>query len=86
MIAFLSDPVILIGLWVLLAFALAAFPSTDNHWRRAYILMTIGFPLLAWIFWEYGLFYGLLGLAVGVSVLRWPAYHLWQRIKGKRER
>ncbi|WP_234417077.1 DUF2484 family protein [Loktanella sp. Alg231-35] len=82
-LAFLSDPVVLIGLWVVLAFALAAFPSTDNHWRRAYILMAIGFPILFWITWEHGVFYGLLGLIAGVSILRWPVYFLWQWIKNK---
>jgi hypothetical protein len=85
-LAFLSDPAILIGLWVVLAFVLAAIPSTDNHWRRAYILMAIGVPLLIWITWEHGLIYGTLGLIAGVSVLRWPVYFLWQRIKGNRRR
>lgn len=86
MLALLSDPAILIGLWVLLAFVLAAFPSTDNHWRRAYILMAIGCPLLIWITWEHGFTYGVIGLIAGVSILRWPVYFLWQRIKGKRTR
>ena len=85
-LAFLSDPAILIGLWVVLAFVLAAIPSTDNHWRRAYILMAIGFPLLIWITWEHGFIYGTLGVIAGVSVLRWPVYFLWQRIKGNRRR
>lgn len=74
------DPLLSIGLWVVLAFVMAAFPSNDHHWRRAYVLIAIGVPLLIWIFWQHGLWMGLLGLAVGGLVLRWPVYFLWRRI------
>ena len=77
----MNDPFILIGLWVVLAFAMAAFPSTDNHWRRAYVLMAIGLPLLIWIIWQHGFLFGLLCVAVGASVFRWPVYFLWRWIK-----
>lgn len=76
-----NDPIILIGLWVVLAFVMAAFPSTDNHWRRAYVLIGIGVPLLIWITWEHGILMGLVGLVAGCSVLRWPVYFLWRWIK-----
>ncbi|MDP5083929.1 MAG: DUF2484 family protein [Yoonia sp.] len=79
----LADPLILIGLWVLVAFVMAAFPSNDNHWRRAYVLMGIGAPLLVWITWQYGIVMGLLGVVVGGLVLRWPVYFLWRWIRGK---
>jgi hypothetical protein len=59
------DPLLSIGLWVVLAFAMALFPSNDNHWRRAYVLIAIGVPLLIWIFWQHGVLLGILGLAVG---------------------
>ena len=73
----MSHPFVLIGLWVVLAFVLAAFPSTDNHWRRAYVLIAVGLPLLAWITWQHGAMYGGIALIVGGSVLRWPVYFLW---------
>ena len=76
-----TDPVILIGLWVVLAFVMSAFPSNDNHWRRAYVLIAIGVPLLVWITLQDGIFIGLLGLLVGGLVLRWPVYFFWQWIK-----
>lgn len=79
----LNDPIILIGLWVVLAFVLAAFPSNNSHWRRAYVLMAIGFPLLIWITWNHGLVFGFIGLVVGASVFRWPVYFLWRWIKGR---
>jgi hypothetical protein len=76
-----TDPFILIGLWVVLAFAMSAFPSNDNHWRRAYVLLAIGVPLLVWITIQHGFVMGLLGLVVGGLVLRWPVYYLWRWIK-----
>ena len=72
---------ILICLWVVLAFVMAAFPSTDNHWRRAYVLIAVGLPVLVWIFWAEGLWMGLLGLLVGGVVLRWPVYFLWRWLR-----
>ena len=72
---------ILICLWVVLAFVMAAFPSTDNHWRRAYVLIAVGLPVLVWIFWAEGLWTGLLGLLVGGVVLRWPVYFLWRWLR-----
>lgn len=72
---------VLIGVWVVIAFVMAAVPSTDNHWRRAYVLIALGLPALVWIFWHDGLWMGLVAILVGVSVLRWPVYYLWRRIK-----
>lgn len=79
----LFDPLILIGLWVVLAFVMASFPSGDNHWRRAYILMGLGVPLVIWIGWQHGVMMGLLGVVVGGLVLRWPVFFLWRWIKRK---
>ena len=74
---------LLICLWVVLAFVMAAIPSTDHHWRRAYVLIGIGFPLLVWITWHDGILIGLIGLIVGCSVLRLPVRYLWPWIKQK---
>ena len=75
------DPLILIGLWVVLAFAMAALPSNDNHWRRAYVLIAVGVPLFIWIAWNDGILMGAIALLVGGLVLRWPVYFFWQRVK-----
>lgn len=74
------DPFLAIGLWVVLAFVMAAIPSNDKHWRRAYVLIAIGVPLLIWIVWQHGILIGLFGLTVGGLVLRWPVYFLWRKI------
>ncbi|MEJ6402624.1 DUF2484 family protein [Yoonia sp. 2307UL14-13] len=52
-------------------------PSNDHHWRRAYVLMAVGVPLLVWVTWRDGPLIGFIGLAVGAAVLRWPVYYLY---------
>lgn len=70
-------------LWLITANLLAMLPSKDKHWRNAYVLIAIGIPLLGWLTWENGPWIGLLGLAAGVSILRWPVRYLgrWMRRK-----
>ena len=77
--------VMFIGLWVVLAFILSVIPSTDNHWRRAYVLIAIGVPVLIWVTWQEGIWMGLLGLFVGGLVLRWPVYFLWRWLQERRK-
>ena len=79
----MSLSLLLISFWVVLAFVMAAIPSTDNHWRRAYILIAIGIPLLIFVIWHDGLIAGGIGLVVGALVLRWPVRYLWRWIKSK---
>ena len=77
----MTHPFVLIGLWVVLAFILAAIPSTDNHWRRAYVLIAVGVPLVVWIAWRNGIAMAAVAVLVGGFVLRWPVYFLWARLK-----
>lgn len=69
------------ALWLVSANVLALLPSKDNHWRRAYILIAIGVPLLGWVTLENGPWVGLLVLAAGMSVLRWPVVYLGRWMK-----
>ncbi len=68
-------------IWLIAANMLAMLPSRDNHWRRAYVLIAIGIPLLGWLTWENGPWIGLVALAAGVSILRWPVRYAgrWMR-------
>jgi len=68
-------------LWLIAANVIAMFPSTDHHWRNAYRLIGVGVPILGWITYENGPLLGLLFLAGGASVLRWPVYFVarWAR-------
>lgn len=69
-------------LWLILANVIALLPSRDQHWRMAYALTAIGIPLLGWLTWSAGPLWGLLFLAAGASVLRWPLVYLWRRMRG----
>jgi len=72
---------ILACLWAVAANLLAMLPSRDNHWRRAYVLIALGVPVLGLVTWQHGPWPGLLVLAAGMSMLRWPVIYLarWLR-------
>ncbi len=63
-------------LWLIAANLVAMMPSRDKHWRAAYVLVAVGIPILGYVTWVHGPWIGLLVLAGGVSVLRWPVYFL----------
>lgn len=71
----MTASVVAAALWALAANVLAMLPSRDNHWRRAYALIACGIPLLVWLTWENGVWAGLIGLAAGSSMLRWPVIY-----------
>ncbi|WP_146587477.1 DUF2484 family protein [Puniceibacterium confluentis] len=68
--------IVLALIWALAANVLAMIPSRDNHWTRAYVLIAVGIPLLGYVTWQNGPWIGLLVLAAGMSVLRWPLRYL----------
>lgn len=72
------NSLILAGIWVVLAQIIAVLPSRDRHWRAAYILISIGVPVLAFVIWENGFWVGLLVLFAAMSILRWPVYYAWR--------
>jgi hypothetical protein len=70
-------------LWLIVANVIGLLPSRDHHWRAAYALAALGIPLLGWVTWEHGAFWGLALLAAGASVLRWPLVLLWRRLRAR---
>ena len=68
-------------LWLVAANILALMPSKDNHWRRAYVLIAIGVPLLGWVTFDHGPWVALVFLAAGMSVLRWPVIYLTRWVR-----
>ncbi len=72
-------------LWLVVANLIAMLPARDQHWRAAYGLIAVGIPLLGWVTWTAGPLWGLLFLAGGASVLRWPLIHLWRGLRGSRD-
>ncbi|MES2143555.1 MAG: DUF2484 family protein [Pseudomonadota bacterium] len=69
--------------WLVIANVIAMLPSRDHHWRAAYVLIALGIPLVGWVTYETGPVWGLIMLAAGVSVLRWPVIHLWRWLRRK---
>ena len=69
------------ALWLVVANVLAMIPSNDNHWRRAYMLIALGVPLVGWVTYQNGPWIALAVLAAGMSVLRWPVIYLSRWVK-----
>ncbi len=76
----------LAAFWALLANILAMLPSRDNHWRRAYGLIAAGIPILGYVTYENGPWWGLAVLIAGMSVLRWPVIYLGRWLRGQLRR
>jgi NhaP-type Na+/H+ or K+/H+ antiporter len=76
-------PLALACLWLIAANVVAMLPSRDRHWTAAFILIAIGIPIVGWVTWKNGPWWGLLVLACGASVLRWPVIYLWRWVRGK---
>ncbi len=70
-------------IWAIVANILAMIPSRDDHWRRAYVLVAIGLPILGFVIYQNGPFWGLLVLACAMSILRWPVIYLGRWIRGR---
>ena len=72
----MTTSLICTALWLLAANVMAMIPSKDNLWQRAYLLIAVGIPLLGWVTYQNGPWIGLIALAAGMSVLRWPVVYL----------
>lgn len=70
-------------LWAVIATVIAMLPSRDHHWRAAYALIALGIPLVGWVTYQNGPIIGLIVLAGGVSVLRWPVIRLFRWLKAR---
>jgi len=77
----MSLSLILACFWAVVANVIAMTPSKDHHWRNAYILIAIGIPIVGYVTVQHGPWIGLLVLAGGCSILRWPVIYLgrWLR-------
>lgn len=72
---------ILACLWAVAANAAALLPSRHNHWPAAYALIVTGVPILGLVTYEHGPWLGLLVLAGGASMLRWPLIFAARRLR-----
>lgn len=76
----------LAALWGLAANVIALLPSRDYHWRAAYVLITVGIPILGYVTWQNGPWVGLIVLVAGMSVLRWPVIYFGRWVKRRARR
>lgn len=67
--------------WLVVVNLIGMLPSKDYHWSNAYRLIAVGLPLLAWIIYESGVWWGLAFLVAAGSVLRWPLLYLWRWLR-----
>ena len=79
----MTPSLILACIWAVVANVLAMTPSRDNHWRRAYVLIAVGIPLLGYVTYENGPWIGLVVLLAGMSILRWPVIYLARWLRGR---
>ncbi|MCZ0811969.1 MAG: DUF2484 family protein [Pseudomonadota bacterium] len=80
----MSLSLILACVWAIVANLLAMIPSRDNHWRRAYVLIVVGVPILGYVTYQNGPWWGLAVLIAGMSILRWPVVYLGRWLVQKR--
>ena len=67
--------------WAIVANIVAMIPSKRHHWPQAYALIAVGVPLVGFVTYENGPWVGLIVLAAGASILRWPLIFLGRWIK-----
>jgi hypothetical protein len=71
----------LAALWVVAACAAGMAPQRF-HWPAAWVLIASGIPLLGLVTLSMGPAVGLIALAAGASILRWPILRAGQRLAG----
>jgi len=74
---------ILAAAWFIIANVIALIPSKRKHWPQAYVLIVVGVPVLGFVTFQNGPWIGLLVLAGGISILRWPVFYLWRWLMAK---
>ncbi len=70
--------------WLIAANVIGMLPSKHKHWPSAYVLMTIGVPLLGYVFWQNGVLIGALVTVAAASILRWPVLFFVRWLRGLR--
>ena len=78
----MTNSLIAACLWGLIATIVAVGPRRF-HWPAAWALIAVGVPVVGWVTYENGPIAGLLVLAGGLSVLRWPVKYLLAALRGE---
>ena len=72
---------VMVCLWILAA-CIAGMAPRRYHWPAAWVLIGTGIPLLGLVTFTMGPVWGLIALAAGASILRWPILRAGQRLAG----
>lgn len=75
----MTASLILACLWAIIASVVAMVPRRF-HWPGVVVMVVTGIPLLGWVTWQNGPLWGMLVLAGGASMLRWPVVPLARRL------
>jgi hypothetical protein len=77
----MTNSLILACLWAIAANLVALVPSRHAHWPQAYVLIAVGIPILGYVTYENGPWWGLGVFLAGASILRWPVRYAmrWAR-------
>lgn len=78
----MTTSLVLACVWAVVASVIAMLP-TRIHWPAAYVLIAVGIPILGFVTYQNGPIVGLLVLAGGISILRWPALYLFRWLRGQ---
>lgn len=68
-------------IWMVVVNLRAMFPSKDNHWKFAYIMIGIGVPILIWVFFDHGPLLAAVLLVGAMWVMRWPVIYLTRWVR-----
>lgn len=68
-------------LWAVLAICLTGLRRLGS--ARIYALIALGVPITGWVVMSHGPWIGLLVLALGAALLRWPLSALWSSFAGR---
>ncbi|MEL6800775.1 MAG: DUF2484 family protein [Pseudomonadota bacterium] len=77
----MSWPLIAAFCWFIAANVIGMFPSKRQHWPAAYALITLGTPILIWLYIDEGPWVAAVIFLAAASILRWPVRYLrrWVR-------
>lgn len=62
--------------WLVVVNIRAMFPSRDELWTFAYVMIALAVPILIGIFLQHGALLALVFFLTGMWVMRWPVIYL----------
>ena len=66
--------------WIILATCVALGPRRF-HWPAAGVLIALGMPMVGFVTYQMGPWWGLGILMACASILRWPVFYLWRWLR-----